>query len=253
MNAEPVFEGARLFAQIAQDLCSQVGYEQSAQRVVQLAQDLTECDAAGIWTFNKVGHAVLHAASDPSISELEDLVNKARAGVGWSCLQEKATLCVEDFRTDSRWPLYRRWLEKQDRPMISAAGYSLQVEDRIVGALVLWSRRPAHFTEHRLNLGAVFAEHATISLQLATVEDTAANLQMALDSNRRIGVALGIVMIEYRVTERAAFDMLRTISQHGNRKLRDVAEEVAFTGVLPDVHLDKRRLAGGSGCGALAV
>jgi GAF domain-containing protein len=235
MEAEPEFDGARLFAQIAQELAGEDGFGDTADRVAELAAQLTECDTAAIWTLSNDGRPILHAASEPAVAKLQGLVNKKRGGIGWDCLQEKSTLRVNDLRTDPRWPLYRAWLHTQDQPMISAAGYSLQVEDHIVGALVLWSRQPDHFTDHRMNVGAIFAEHAAISLQLATAEDQAKNLREALESNRRIGIALGIIMGQYRVTDQVAFDMLRVASQNSHVKLRDLADEVALTGTLPDL------------------
>jgi AmiR/NasT family two-component response regulator len=51
-------------------------------------------------------------------------------------------------------------------------------------------------------------------------------LKVARDSNRRIGMAMGIVMTQLHVDEPLAFDALRRISQNTNRKLRDVAEDV---------------------------
>jgi AmiR/NasT family two-component response regulator len=54
-------------------------------------------------------------------------------------------------------------------------------------------------------------------------------LKVARDSNRRIGMAMGIVMSQQQVDETVAFDMLRRISQNTNRKLRDVAEDVIRT------------------------
>jgi len=57
-----------------------------------------------------------------------------------------------------------------------------------------------------------------------TVEVT--QLEVARDSNRRIGMAMGIVMRQRQVDEPLAFDALRRISQNTNRKLRDVAEDV---------------------------
>jgi len=51
-------------------------------------------------------------------------------------------------------------------------------------------------------------------------------LTFARDSNRRIGMAIGIVMNQRQVDEVHAFDVLRRISQNTNRKLRDIAEEV---------------------------
>jgi AmiR/NasT family two-component response regulator len=66
-----------------------------------------------------------------------------------------------------------------------------------------------------------------------TANDTIANLQLALASNRRIGTAVGILMAQGRITDSAAFDLLRLASQHTHRKLRDIADEVILTGALP--------------------
>jgi hypothetical protein len=64
-------------------------------------------------------------------------------------------------------------------------------------------------------------------------EVTVANLQLALASNRRIGTAIGILMAHGRITDDAAFDLLRMASQGTHRKLRDIADEVVHTGALP--------------------
>jgi curved DNA-binding protein CbpA len=51
-------------------------------------------------------------------------------------------------------------------------------------------------------------------------------LRIARDSNRRIGIAMGIVMNRLHVNDEQAFDVLRRTSQNTNRKVRDVAEDV---------------------------
>ena len=65
-------------------------------------------------------------------------------------------------------------------------------------------------------------------------ESRAENLQLALSTNRRIGVAIGVLMVAERLTHEQAFDRLREASQRSNRKLRDVAEDVILTGQLED-------------------
>jgi AmiR/NasT family two-component response regulator len=60
--------------------------------------------------------------------------------------------------------------------------------------------------------------------------DKIAHLEAALVSSRRIGAAIGILMARRHVTYDQAFELLRVASQQGNRKLRDVAEDVIFTG-----------------------
>ena len=59
----------------------------------------------------------------------------------------------------------------------------------------------------------------------------------ALESNRDIGVAIGILMatklVTKLVTQQEAFDALRITSQHTHRKLHLVALKVTETGELP--------------------
>ena len=68
--------------------------------------------------------------------------------------------------------------------------------------------------------------------QLKEAEERTEHLQRALASNRRIGMAIGILMRERRCTEEQAFDALRQTSMQCNLKLRDVAERVIYAGTL---------------------
>lgn len=60
------------------------------------------------------------------------------------------------------------------------------------------------------------------------------HLERALETNRDIGAAVGIVMSTCKLTKDEAFDALRRVSQQHNRKLSLVAEQVLLTGVLPE-------------------
>ncbi|EWT04619.1 hypothetical protein N864_05280 [Intrasporangium chromatireducens Q5-1] len=57
-----------------------------------------------------------------------------------------------------------------------------------------------------------------------------AQLQEALRTSRTIGAAMGIVMSHHRVSEDRAFDILREASNHSNRKLRSIAEDLVLGG-----------------------
>lgn len=70
------------------------------------------------------------------------------------------------------------------------------------------------------------------------------HLRLALDSNRDIGAAIGILMYSRKITRDTAFEMLRSASQRAHRKLRDVAEEVLRTGQLPTAPDDPPQPAG---------
>ena len=76
-----------------------------------------------------------------------------------------------------------------------------------------------------------------MALLAAARHDTANHLLRALETNREIGVAMGILMGNGKLTSQQAFDQLRTASQNLNRKLHDIAADVALTGALPPVLL----------------
>jgi len=66
--------------------------------------------------------------------------------------------------------------------------------------------------------------------ELERLTEHVAGLETALLTRDIIGQAKGILMERYRITADEAFDRLRTASQHKNRKVRDLAEELASTG-----------------------
>lgn len=59
------------------------------------------------------------------------------------------------------------------------------------------------------------------------------NLRVALTTSRTIGAAVGIVMIDRQLGQEPAFQYLREVSQAHHRKLREIAEDVVRTGVVP--------------------
>ena len=68
-----------------------------------------------------------------------------------------------------------------------------------------------------------------------TLDDSAevAQLKEALETRGEIGKAQGILMERYRLDGDAAFATLVRLSQHTNRRLREVSAELVDTGRLP--------------------
>ncbi|WP_176946488.1 ANTAR domain-containing protein [Blastococcus aurantiacus] len=77
-------------------------------------------------------------------------------------------------------------------------------------------------------------EIAQLRKELEVSAQHVAELEQALSSSRRIGIALGIVMERYKLTANQAFDVLKRLSMERQEKLRAVAEHIADTGTLPD-------------------
>ena len=68
---------------------------------------------------------------------------------------------------------------------------------------------------------------------IVTAQSREQQIRGALDSNRAIGTAVGIVMASYQLTAQQGFQLLVAGSQNTNSKLRDIAARVVDTGALP--------------------
>lgn len=75
-------------------------------------------------------------------------------------------------------------------------------------------------------------EHARIVAELEATRAEFASCNDALKSCRRIGIAMGILMERYKLTDERAFDLLRSVSQRRNVKLREIASQLTLTGSL---------------------
>jgi hypothetical protein len=75
-------------------------------------------------------------------------------------------------------------------------------------------------------------ELAELRTRAEAAEHRADNLERALTSNRRIGMAIGILLERLHVTEEQAFELLRAESMRQNVRLAQVAEQVVYTGTL---------------------
>ncbi len=74
--------------------------------------------------------------------------------------------------------------------------------------------------------------HAAVEIDLASAREKIANLEIALTTRTRIGIAMGILMARRQLTESAAFELLRAASQQQHVKIRALADRVIETGTL---------------------
>ncbi len=108
---------------------------------------------------------------------------------------------------------------------------------RLVGhrsSLNVYGDAAGAFGQDALATGLVFATYAVSLITTAYAQDTIHHLKLALINARQIGVAVGILMNAQKL------NVLRIASQNSNRKISDVATELAHTGALP-VHAMRDR------------
>jgi hypothetical protein len=169
------------------------------------------------------------AANDPYAEKLDRV--QYRTGTG-PCLTalDTGTVVVSDFTTETRWPDFTAQVTGAAQGALS---YPLAPGGRPATSLNLYTDVRGAFDGLTLHTAAVAAAGLAFALTAIDQRHRADQLESGLATSRRIGAAVGILMHRHRWTYEQAFTSLTRTSQHTNRKLRDVAEDVVLTGDLP--------------------
>ncbi len=171
------------------------------------------------------------AASDRVAAEIDELQYAARQGPCLDAIASGRPVVVRDLAEDPRWPNLNR--RAVGTASVRATASMPIVAPGFVGSLNLYAESPGAFCGDQQPAVMSAAAVARLTIIAVTHRNKARNLAIALDSNRRIGVAIGILMSHRRCTYDQAFAAMVAASQQGHRKLHDLAEEVIHTGALP--------------------
>ncbi len=182
-------------------------------------------DGASITSFTDAGPKA-SAASDDWGRSLDELQFVEHEGPCLDCLRTGNVFRVRDLASDPRWPNWApRAVEQGARSVISLP---MTAEGRRVGALNLYSREPDAFDAEAASVAEIISAHAGLATQVAAAffahRDLGQQLRAAMASREVIEQAKGVLIATRRIPAEEAFQALVGMSQHTNRKLRDVAQ-----------------------------
>ena len=188
------------------------------------------------------GHFETVVATDQMANDADAIQYELRSGPCVDAILEDTVFRTGDLAHDRRWPVFGR-RAAETIGVLSMLSFRLYMEDDdVIAGLNLYSTRGDAFDATAQTIGTLLASHAALAMGGVMAQQRVLNLERALNSNREIGVAMGILMARHAVTREQAFDLLRIASQNTNRKLITIATEVADTGILdlPSAHARPR-------------
>jgi transcriptional regulator with GAF, ATPase, and Fis domain len=222
---------ADTFAELATELHGSVGVDETLEAVVQFALQALTCTYAGVVLVTRGGRLEIAAVTDPVVETIYQWQLETGEGPVITAAREQVLVRVQDAAEDPRWP---RWAE-----MVTSLGVRsvlqvpLTVAGRVGGVLTLFNNKPDRFSDDDEAVAHILARHASIAVATARHEE---NLAQAVDARKLVGQAMGILMERYDLDSDRAFAVLRRYSQDGNVKLRDVAQQLIDTRMLPAKH-----------------
>lgn len=218
-----------VFKELAQALGTTSDEGVRVKLAVEAATSLVEhCCHAG-FTVNEKGGLSTEASSDDVVRRANDLQQEMGEGPCLDVMRDQDTLVSVDLAREQRWP---RWAprvhdELEVGSLISVLVYT---DTHSYGALSLYAHRGVRFDADSVAIAQTLAGQLAMVMTSGREVD---QLGRALRSRTTIGQAQGILMERLDIDAARAFDYLRRVSSHSNRKLVDVADELARTRELP--------------------
>ena len=225
-------EAAQRVTDAIRDVRTDQGLEATIDDIVRRTLEvLPGCDAVSLAVVANHNRAIdAYAASDPSLEPLDRLQLEIGEGPAIDAVDQLRLVESVDLARETRWD---RW-----RPTaVAEAGVQavrvlpIHVAGRSYGTL------HSYGIAHPLPVGDQIVTHLWAAHVASTVSaaHTRAGLEVAVDSRTTIGVAIGMLMVQYGIDRDRAFDVLKRTSQAANRKLTAVVESYIDTRRLPGV------------------
>ncbi|MBA2724840.1 MAG: GAF and ANTAR domain-containing protein [Actinobacteria bacterium] len=227
----------RTFERMSRVLFSEETLQTALDLMCALAKETIPGTAGAGITLVRVGRHLSVAFTDLDlVPRADDLQYKLGEGPCLSSMQDRKVYRMDSVSSDERWP---KWSAAASALGIqSCLSSPLLVHGAPIGAVKVYSLQPNQFTEHDERVLAMYAEHAAIVLANAVeynnAEEISGQLKQALETRDLIGMAKGMLMLQEDLDEEAAFNMLRSASQHENIKVRDIARRLVDRTVSPD-------------------
>ena len=182
------------------------------------------------------GHPEVIVVQGPASFALEQAQLDSQCGPGVDALRNKRVTFVDPISsTLQRWPAFAQ--AAVEHSVTRSLSLPLTCDETSVGALTIYGMSDAQFKRQEFDRAQRFSQ--LVSTAIGNVHaywrsvEVGENLSIALETRDLIGQAKGILMATGSINADQAFALLRSASQHLNRKLRDIALEATLTGQLP--------------------
>lgn len=222
---------ATLLSDVAQTLQQEEDVQHTLQSIVDAAVEAVPgAEHASLSSVTRGREVRTRASTHDLPREVDRVQYETGEGPCLDTLYEQRTARIPDMAAEDRWPTFAA--QARELGVGSMLSVQLFVQSEDLGALNLFNEQIQAFDEESEHVALLFASHAAVAMAGAQEKE---QLKAAVEFRDLIGQAKGILMERFKISGDQAFQVLTRVSQNSNRKLRDIAAELAEQGTLPNL------------------
>jgi GAF domain-containing protein len=210
------------------DIVNPYDLDELLYRVTRDAVTVLEGAGAGIMLEDDDGKLAFAAASHQIVMEVEQVQAHIGDGACHEAFVEREVVVVGDLREEQRWPEYVRRVTGAG--LHAVLGIPMTAFGHTIGVINVYREGPSTWTDEDVDAGEILATvgagYIVNASRMRAQHELQEQLHTAIESRDVIGQAKGVLMAREGVGADDAFQMLRSISQSNNLKLREVARRV---------------------------
>jgi GAF domain-containing protein len=243
------------FVMLADTLVDEFDVIDFLHRLAERCVEMLDVSAAGIMLVDSQGRLRHAACSNEEMRLVELFELQLEEGPCFDAYRQATPIrgaTPEDVQ--ARWPDFS--IRAFEAGFIAVSAVPMRLRANVIGALNLFSSRPAGLSDDDIRVAQAMADVATIGiLQERAIQDARAfssQLEVALESRIVIEQAKGIVTEHNKVSVDSAFELIRGFARANNRLLSETARSLINGSLSPEQLVDasapkKRRTSGSQG------
>jgi GAF domain-containing protein len=222
-------------AQLTRRLVETEGVTPTLADVLDRALVAVPCEWAAAAVMDEIRDrpARLSASTDEALAAvIARVAADAATSPGIVAFRAGQPVHAPDLTREGRFGSYPARLVEQTA-IRSVLSLPLCLRGETLGVLTLYAASADAFDAGAVRRAQQLADLAAVAVDASITHERADNLEQALGNSRAIGLAIGVLVERHRLTPEQAFEHLSAASQNANRKLAELARDLAETGEFP--------------------
>lgn len=196
------------------------------RELVGFATSVVQCDSCFIYVLEE-NELVLRASKNAHPNLVGRLRIKVGQGItGWVAQHREPVFVPRNAATDPRFKLFTELPEDRFEAFLSVPLIS---QGRLVGVINLQSREACVYSDREIGLISTLGFLVGAEIGRTRLENENTQLTNQLEVRKVVERAKGILQNDLRLTEEAAYQMLRRESQQRRKSMKDVAEAILLS------------------------
>lgn len=180
MNTDPRLQHLEKLVEMSVTLNSTLNLDELLQRIINVACDVLDCQAASILLYDEKRNRLVFAASSGSDpKKLAQIPVPLEGSIAGSIFKDEKSIIINDVSQDTRH--YNNVAQQLDFSPTSLLGVPMKIRDKGVGVLEAMNKNSGQFSAEDERLLTVLASQAAVAIHNARLIQA---LQRAYDSLR---------------------------------------------------------------------